>query len=252
VPSLKKSTYAVEALGITKNFSDFCVFKNLTLSLESSKIHGLVGVSSCGKSTLLKVLATIYRPDSGQLKLLGQEVNFSNLFQLRFLRSKIGFQFQGLALFDFLNVYDNVRFPLMVKGSDVPPQEVHHRVIAILDAVGLKDYANAPLTALSGGMQRRVAVARAMVASPEICFLDEPTSGLDPVTSARIFELIARWHIETSATVVIASQDVDGLKKICDLVHVMANKTIVFSGSITDAEHTDLPEVKAFFSATLR
>jgi phospholipid/cholesterol/gamma-HCH transport system ATP-binding protein len=248
VPSPEKIILAVEASNISKHFGGFYVFKNLTLRLEASKIHGLVGVSSCGKSTLLKVLATIYPPDSGQLKLLGQEVDFNNLSLLRLLRSKIGFQFQGLALFDFLNVYDNVGFPLMMKTSNIAPQEVDARVMAILEAVGLKDYANAPLTALSGGMQRRVAVARAMVASPEICFLDEPTSGLDPVTSARIFELIARWHAETSATMVIASQDVDGLRRICDIVHIMANKTIVFSGSVADAQRTDLSEAKAFLS----
>ena len=251
MPSQEKPVFAIEAINITKCFADFCVFKNLTLRLEASKVHGLVGVSSCGKSTLLKVLATIYPFDSGKLQLLGQEVDFKNLPLLRLLRSKIGFQFQGLALFDFLDVYENVGFPLMMKGSNMPSHEVDARVMAILEAVGLKDYMNAPLTALSGGMQRRVAVARAMVGSPDICFLDEPTSGLDPVTSARIFELIARWHAETKATVVIASQDVDGLRRVCDNVHIMANKTIVFSGSVADAQRTDLSEAKAFFGTTL-
>lgn len=226
------------------------VLDDCNLRLEAGLLHGLVGRGGSGKTTLLKTLATLRFPDSGTVRLFGVPVNPADREGLRSLRSRIGMQFQNLALFDFLDVGDNVAFPVRQNPRPPPPEEVEAEVEALLAAMGLAGTARLRLNEISGGMQRRVALARAVMGRPDLCLLDDPSAGLDPVNSSRIFKLLRVIQRERGMTVVVASQDVDRLARVCDRVHVLRAGRIVFSGTVAEAVESDDADVRSFFPRT--
>lgn len=219
-----------------------------SLTLQKGLFHGLIGPGGCGKTTLLKVIATLIRPDSGSLSFFGQEVDFSDSEVLRRLRHRIGVQFQNLALFDFLDVFGNVAFPVLQSPTPPPLDEVARRAEEVLQAVGLAGASRLRINELSGGMQRRVAIARALMGQPELCIYDDPTSGLDPVNSSRIFRLLREVQQKYGITMIVSTHDVDRLAHVCDRVHVMSAGRVIFSGTVQEAMSASEPEVLVFFS----
>jgi len=237
----------VDVKSVTKGFEGQDVLKGISLCFSEGRLHGLVGPGGVGKSLLLRIIATLLPPDRGTVVVFGKDVYALAPDELITIRRKIGFQFQNLALFDFLSVKENVAFPITQGRPEALTPEVEERVRAVLNAVGLHGTEELGIHELSGGMQRRVAMARALLFEPSILILDDPSAGLDPVTSSRIFELIRRHFERTGCTVIVATQDVDRLTKIADYVHILYNGEVRFTGTLEEAWSCKDEVVQQFF-----
>ena len=187
----------IEVQDIRVSFGPVSVLKGVSIALEEGQVVGLVGPSGSGKSVLLKVLGNVIQPDSGRIVSSAGE------------RPTVGFLFQEGALFDSMSVIENVAFPLLTNDeSEISREECFNRAYESLSRVGLKAAIHKHPGQLSGGMRRRVGIARALVAKPEVVLLDDPTGGLDPVAASVIIQLILSLHKEYSPTVVLVSHDI--------------------------------------------
>ncbi len=238
--------WTAEIVSASLTLSGSRVLDQVDLRLAAGRIHVLVGPGGGGKTLLLKLLATLLEPDTGEVRLFGRPIDLHDAEGLRAIRSRIGVQFQNLALFDFLSVADNVAFPLVQDRRPPSEDEVSARVDAALAAVRLPDVGSMPIQALSGGMQRRVAVARAAIAEPELLLFDDPSGGLDPVTTSRIFALIADLQARRGITVVVASHDIDRLARIGSQFHVVHGGRVIFSGTLAEGRASADTRVRMF------
>src|SRR5208283_4359661 len=196
------SGYAIEFDDVSIAFDDKVVLQNISFQLPHGETKAIFGVAGSGKSTLLKLAMGLLRPDSGRIFVLGEEVTAMSEQQLFELRRSVGIVFQESALFDSLEVYENVAFRLMEEG--IPAEEIERRVREVLRFVELERTYDMFPSELSGGMRRRVAIARAIITEPEVILYDSPTGGLDPVTSNTIVDLIMKQRdvYKTSALLV--------------------------------------------------
>lgn len=189
----------------------------MNLAVPRGGITVILGPSGAGKSVLLKCLVGLMRPEQGEVHFAGKILNRLKEQELYEVRKRMGMLFQDGALFGNLNLFENVAFPLK-QHTDLPLPEIRARVEEILLAVGLKGMEEKMPSELSGGMRKRVGLARALVMNPELVFCDEPTSGLDPVTAAAIDELILRLSQEHATTFIVISHDLASTEKIADFV----------------------------------
>lgn len=226
------------------------VLSDCSLELERGHIHALVGPGGGGKTLVMKTLATLLEPNAGEVRLFGEVVDHLRLDTLKRFRRRIGVQFQNLALFDFMSVEENVAFPLEIIDLSLKPSHVRERVMSALDSVGLANSANLPVNSLSGGMQRRVAIARAIVTGADLILLDDPTGGLDPVTSSRIVALVQRVHEQKGNTVVVVSHDIDRLVGICSRFHVVQQGRVTFSGTIDEGRSHPNEDTRKFLDVS--
>jgi phospholipid/cholesterol/gamma-HCH transport system ATP-binding protein len=196
------SGFAIEFENVSIAFDENVVLKDISFKLPHGETKAVFGVAGSGKSTMLKLAMGLLRPDSGRIYVLGEEVTLMSEQELFELRRRVGIVFQESALFDSLKVYENVAFRLMEEGT--PTEEVERRVREVLRFVELERTYDMFPSELSGGMRRRVAIARAIVTEPEVLLYDSPTGGLDPVTSNTIVELIMKQRdvYHTSALMV--------------------------------------------------
>ncbi len=215
----------------SKRHEDRLVLKDVSLEIKAGEILGIVGPGGAGKSVLLKHLPRLIRPDEGRVLLDGKDLATLNAFELARAREDFGYLFQNYALFDFMTVADNIAFPLRQERHPPPPSEIDRRVRERLGEVGLlRAYAQYPRE-LSGGMKKRIALARATVTNPSIALYDDPTAGLDPVTSSRIFALILAMHVKVdNAASVVVSHDIDRMAAIVDRWVVLEYGRVTFSG----------------------
>jgi phospholipid/cholesterol/gamma-HCH transport system ATP-binding protein len=186
----------------------------------------VIGASGIGKSVLLKCITGLLKPQSGSITIDGVELLGAGRQELLAIRQKIGMLFQEGALFDSMTVYENVAFPL-VYHKTVPAQEIDRKVHAYLDLVGMRDSLNAMPQELSGGMKRKVAIARAMILEPRYLLYDEPTSGLDPASSAIVESMIKRLQQERSITSLVVTHDIDLTHYIADRIALLEEGRIV-------------------------
>lgn len=218
------------------------VLKGVSFELSPGKVVGLIGPSGGGKSVLLKIIGGIIKPDCGGVHHTGQTA------------TDLSLMFQEGALFDSLSVFDNVAFPLV--GGRVPAvtlpralrEVVQEKVFAILGRVGLIKAAAKLPGQLSGGMRRRVALARALVGRPDLVLLDDPTAGLDPVASSVIMELIIELHREYRPTVIMVSHDLRRLLPLVDTILALFNGRIEFGGTLKQLANLEDNEIKTFVS----
>ena len=224
-----------------------CVINGVNLVIPAGSQVGLIGPGGAGKSLLMKICAGLVRPDSGSVLIDGTEVVGIGDVEMTSVRSKIGMLFQNYALFDFMNVGANIGFPLTQLGT-LSPDEVAARVVLRLSQVGLPGIEDRLPGELSGGMKKRVCLARAMIHDPAIMLCDDPTAGLDPVTTNRIFALLKALQTENAATAIIVSHEVDDLRPICDQFVMLDQGKVVFQGAAALAEVSDNPMVRAFFT----
>ena len=199
----------IELTDVSVRFGDRLVLDRITLSIATGARFGIIGPAAGGKSVLLKVMAGLIPPTSGRLALHGVDVTGWSEERLAPVRARVGMLFQNYALFDFLSVGDNVGFPLAQRG--VAGAELATRVDDRLRAVGLGGHDQRAPSQLSGGMKKRVGIARATIAHPELVLYDEPTAGLDPVTTSKMYDLLRADHDRTGATAVAVSSDVAAL-----------------------------------------
>jgi phospholipid/cholesterol/gamma-HCH transport system ATP-binding protein len=221
---------AISIKHVTKKFGDHIILNDLSFDIPRNKITTILGFSGAGKSTLLKHILGIVRPTSGAVEVLGQDLSkFSNV-ELREFRRNFGMLFQYAALFDSFTAEENVSFPL-TEFSKLNLLEIKNKVKDLLLSVGIKEDSFAKLPSeLSGGMRKRVGLARALALSPNIMLYDEPTTGLDPITTKMVNNLIvetARQHNSRELTSVIISHDVKATLEISDYVAFLDRGTIV-------------------------
>jgi len=238
---------AVDARGVEIDFEGHTVLGGVNLEVPIGGRVGIIGPAAGGKSVLLKALVGLIEVDAGTIELLGEPITGVAEAQRMSTRKHVGFLFQNYALFDFMTVGENVAFPLQRQGG-LSEEEISDRVTARLKAVGLAGSGEKLPSELSGGMKKRVGIARATAAKPDLVFYDEPTAGLDPVTTSKIYDLIRADQDETGCTVLAVSSDVDGLLGFADTVAMLYQGTIRYIGPAADLEQVDDPVVRQFVS----
>lgn len=221
------------------------IVRDVSLTVNQGQVVAVMGPSGCGKTTLLRIVAGLLQPYQGSAKLFEQSIPYERTAQLRALRTKMGMLFQFGALFTDMSVYDNVAFPLR-ETTTLNEQEINIRVMQKLTAVGLADAAQKMPAEISGGMARRVALARAIAQNPQIMLFDEPFTGLDPIAMDTIASLIREQTDALNAASIVVSHDVQETFAISDYIYVMHQSGIVAHGTPTELmAHTD-PFIRRF------
>lgn len=230
---------------VSKSFGGFTVLDKLDLALEKDKVNTIIGRSGGGKSVLIKHIIGLLKPDNGRVLIQGQDIVPMKERELAAVRRRFGMLFQEAALFDSFTVEENVAFPLR-EHTRKSLREVKEIVDAKLASVGLSGMGGKMPSELSGGMRKRVGLARALAMDPQIVLFDEPTSGLDPVMSATINELILRTQREFGATCVVISHDIVATMKTADRVYMLYDGKIIASGTPDEINRWDDPVVRQF------
>jgi len=224
----------IEIHDLHKSFGSKEVLTGVNLNINNGKTTVIIGRSGCGKSVLIKHIVGLLQPDSGWVKVEGEIVSELKEKELYELRKMFGFLFQGAALFDSLTVEENVALPLVESQNSYTKTEIENIVKEKLDLVGLKDIYKLKPAELSGGMKKRVGLARALVTNPEYILYDEPTTGLDPIMSDSIDILIKELSGKLSVTSVVVTHDLYSVKNVADQVAMMHEGKIHFEGSPSD------------------
>jgi phospholipid/cholesterol/gamma-HCH transport system ATP-binding protein len=214
---------------VKKQFGRTTVLDGVTLEVAAGARLGIIGPAASGKSVLLKVICGLLPADGGTVTIGGKDVTELSEEGLAAVRARIGFLFQNYALFDFMTVGDNVAFPLVRRGG-LTPEEIDKRVKDRLRAVGLAGNEQKMPSELSGGMKKRVGIARATIAHPEIVIYDEPTAGLDPVTTSKVYDLLRADQETHGSTVIAVSSDVEALLRFVDNVAFLYKGTVHYLG----------------------
>jgi phospholipid/cholesterol/gamma-HCH transport system ATP-binding protein len=230
-----------------KKFGSNAVLKDFNLSVQKGKNTVVLGKSGSGKSVLIKCIIGLLKPDSGNIKVLGENVPRLDEEGLDKIRSKIGFLFQGNALYDSMTIRENLEFPLRRHWFDLSQKEIDKMVHEALENVGLAKTLNMMPSELSGGMLKRIALARTIILKPEIILYDEPTTGLDPVTSKEIENLILTLQKKYQTTTIIISHDMTCVKNLSDVVVLLLNGQCYIEGSYEELEKSTDKQIKQFF-----
>lgn len=233
--------------GLKKSFGQQTVLNGIDLSANHAETIAVLGRSGTGKSVLLKLIVGLQKPESGSIKIRGQETVNLNLDQLNEVRKKIGFLFQEAALYDSLTVAENIEFPLS-RHTNLSAAERRERARSLLASVGMEKDLDKMPSDISGGMQKRVGLARALSLDPDLLLFDEPTSGLDPITAAEIGDLIVKLKKKRSLTSVVVTHDVHGAKTFADRVVMLREGSVVIDGTFHDLERSKDPFVHQFLN----
>jgi phospholipid/cholesterol/gamma-HCH transport system ATP-binding protein len=236
---------AVEVQSLHKSFGSQTVLDGIDLKVAQGETVSILGQSGTGKSVLLKLIIGLQKPDSGSIQVHGQEVTGLSSRPLNEIRKKIGFLFQQAALYDSMTVEENVAFPLR-RHSKMPERERKERVRELLASVGMEKSTNKLPAEISGGMQKRVGLARALALDPDILLFDEPTAGLDPITSAEIDDLIRRLQKERNMASIVVTHDLRGAKTVSDRLAVMHDGQILIEGTFADLQNSRDEFVRQF------
>jgi phospholipid/cholesterol/gamma-HCH transport system ATP-binding protein len=242
----------VELTDVHKSFEGTPVLSGVSLTLPKGETHVVMGGSGSGKTVMLRLTAGLIRPDAGQIRLFGTGIERLSEEELLPLRRRLGYVFQGAALFDSLSVHENVAYWLR-EHRRLSEAEIRARVVGVLGLVGLGEEVLGLLPAeLSGGMRKRVGIARAIAGEPEVLLFDEPTAGLDPTNSKLVVELIARLREGVCDTAMVVTHDLDVAKAIADRVSILMKGRFAVSGSLSGVLGSEDPTVQAFLAGDLR
>ena len=237
----------VEVAGLVSRYGENLVHDGLDLVVRKGEVFGVVGGSGAGKSVLLNTLIGLRQPDAGHVRVLGVDVARATEAQSRELEARWGVLFQGGALFSALDVLDNVAAPLR-EHTHLPRRQIEELARLKIALSGLAPSVAAQRPAqLSGGMRKRVALARALALDPELLFLDEPTAGLDPIGAEAFDRLIKDLSAALGLTVVLITHDLDSLYALCDRVAVIADGRIIAAAPVAELEASDHPWVRSYF-----
>jgi phospholipid/cholesterol/gamma-HCH transport system ATP-binding protein len=240
------SSPVVAVENLRKSFGVLKVLDGISLSVNRAETLAVLGRSGTGKSVLLRLIIGLETPDSGLVRIHGQNIAGLALDRMGEIRKKIGFLFQHAALYDSLTVAENVAFPLEHHRKDMPRSERGDRVNQLLAEVGMESgYKKLP-SEISGGMQKRVGLARALALEPEILLLDEPTAGLDPISSGEINDLILKLQREHQMAFIVVTHDMHSARTIADRLALLDHGNVVIEGNFQDLQQSDIGFVNDF------
>ncbi len=234
----------IQIKNLHKSFDTKKVLTGIDLTVRTSEILCIIGISGVGKSVILKHLIGIFHPDNGEIYVDGLNYTESDEMERISIQQKFGILFQGAALFDSMNIYDNVAFGLRRQGT--AEGEIRETVTRMLHQVGLKGIEEKRPSELSGGMQKRVGLARSIAMKPEIMLYDEPTTGVDPITGGAVDRLILKMRDSFGITSVVVTHDMRSAFRIADRIAMLYNGKIIFTAEPEDFQRTDNPHVKQF------
>lgn len=239
----------IEIRNLTKSFGDNLVWRDVSFDIEDGETVAIIGRSGCGKSVLVKHFNALLYPDSGEVVIDSNNVFDLDYIPLRKMRQRFGVLFQGSALFDSINTFENVAFPLRY-FTDLGEKAITEKVNHALELVNLAETGSKSLSELSGGMKRRVALARATIQEPDYLIYDEPTSGLDPQTSEEINELIISLADDLNITSVVVTHDIHSVLNIADRVAFLNDHRLAWHGSVDEMRRSDNRELMDFVTAS--
>jgi len=231
---------------VHKAFGNHNVLNGISLGVSRGETLAMLGRSGTGKSVLLRLIIGLETPDSGSIRINGQDIAGLALDRMGEIRKKMGFLFQSAALYDSLTVQENVAFPLLHHRRDMSKPERAERAKELLAEVGLKDGFDRMPSDISGGMQKRVGLARALALDPEILLLDEPTAGLDPISSGEINELILKLQRERQMASIVVTHDLHSAKTIAGRLALLKDGNVVIDGTFNDLQQSSIGFVKEF------
>jgi phospholipid/cholesterol/gamma-HCH transport system ATP-binding protein len=236
----------IQVSNIRKAFEDTEVLKGIDLEVSRGETAVIIGRSGCGKSVLLQCLIGLMEPDQGRIVVDGMEItSFENENDWKKLWIKVGFLFQGGAMFDSMTVGENIGFPLK-QHTGLDDKCISRHVLGLLDLVQLNGQEGKYPSELSGGMQKRVSIARTLSLDPDIIFYDEPTSGLDPVTSDAISSLIKDLNIRAGTTSIVVTHDIRSAFLIADSISMLEDGQVIMSGTVDDFKTSHQEKVQLF------
>jgi phospholipid/cholesterol/gamma-HCH transport system ATP-binding protein len=241
------STLAVAIENVHKSFGSQKVLNGINLAVSRGETLAVLGRSGTGKSVLLRLIIGLRKPDSGSILIHGQDITGLNLDQMGAIRKRMGFLFQHAALYDSLTVEENVAFPLVHHHRrDMSKSEQADRVRQLLTEVGMDGALEKMPSEISGGMQKRVGLARALALEPDILLLDEPTAGLDPISSGEIDDLILKLQAEHDMASIVVTHDLHSARTIANRLALLDEGNVVIEGSFEELQRSDIEFVRDF------
>lgn len=237
----------IEIKNLQKAFNGNQVLKDINLTIKRSENIVVLGKSGIGKSVLIKCIVGLIQPDSGVLKVFGREVTEMNQKELNDLRTRVGFIFQGNALYDSMTVRENLEFPLRRNKIMKDTKLINELILDVLDSVGLLEAIDKMPSELSGGMKKRIGLARTLILKPEIILYDEPTTGLDPLTAREISNLIVKIQQKYKTTSIIITHDLNCAKIASDRLMILHDGVFKAKGSFDELKNSENSWVRSFF-----
>lgn len=241
----KNGEPAILVKDVRKSFGTQTVLDGVDLNVARGETLAVLGRSGTGKSVLLKLIVRLQKADSGSIRVHGQEITDLSLDQLNEIRKKIGFLFQNAALYDSLTVEENVAFPLK-RHTNLSASEQRDRVQELLSRIGMAEDLKKMPSQISGGMKKRVGLARALALDPGILLFDEPTAGLDPITAGEINELILKMQEERKMSSIVVTHDMRSAKTVPDRLALLHEGKILIEGTFEDLRESQDPVVSEF------
>jgi phospholipid/cholesterol/gamma-HCH transport system ATP-binding protein len=238
----------IDVQDVWKGFGDAEVLTGISMTVHTGSSDVILGRSGIGKSVLLKSIVGLLVPERGSIRVKGEEVIGLKSGDLNRIRRNIGYVFQYAALYDSMTVGENLEFPLR-KHTTLTEAEIRDRVVEQLRLVGLEQAINKMPAELSGGMKKRVGLARAVITRPEIVLYDEPTAGLDPITGRGISELILSLERQFGITSITVTHDLECARTIADTIYILESGTFRHQGTFDTLRRNDDPEVRSFFQS---
>ena len=245
---INKSNRVVEVRDLNKSFGDRVILKNVNLELFENENLVILGKSGAGKSVLIKCMIGLIRPDSGYINILGYDVNNLSVKELNELRIKVGFSFQLSALYDSMTVRENLEFPLKRNLKIFDRKILDEKVMKALEDVGLAHSADQLPSELSGGMKKRIGIARTLILNPEIMLYDEPTAGLDPITAGEINELILEVRDKYKTASIIITHDLSCARTTSDRIIGLFDGYNKVEGTFEELKASPKDELELFFN----
>ena len=223
---------------MSKSFGEKPILRDVSFQVRAGEALCILGRSGTGKSVTLKPIISLLKPEQGRIWVEGEEITGLHASDLSRVRRKMGFLFQGAALFDSLTLYENLALPLF-RLTSKSPAEVDAIIDRVLRDVGLGDDRQRMPSELSGGMRKRAGLARALVLEPRILLVDEPSSGLDRITASEIDELLLREKVERRTTLIVVTHDVRGARRIADRIAILNQGRLIADGTVEEVQHSE-------------
>lgn len=246
--TIDRSIAVIAIQDLYKSFGDLDVLKGVNLTVYKGENIAVLGKSGSGKSVLIKIIVGLLKPDRGEVVVLNQRVDQLKEKELNALRLRVGFSFQNSALYDSMNVRQNLAFPLIMNKKNLSKKEVASAVEEVLEAVGLMNKINEMPADLSGGQRKRIGIARTLILKPEIMLYDEPTAGLDPITCGEINSLINEVQERYNTSSIIITHDLTCAKETGDRVAILLDGKFSGIGKFEDVFDTQDEQIKGFFN----